>query len=175
MITGSDVLEVIDRLEAAAIDFWLDGGWGIDALLGSQTREHDDLDLVVRRQQCDLAVRTLAALGFAHDAEEKPGLPSRVVLRDGRGRRVDLHPVVFDEHGNGWQPLSDLAWGAYPAGDLNASGEVDGKEVPCISAELQLRHHLGYDWDEHDAHDMKLLASRFRLALPPGSVGVTTS
>jgi hypothetical protein len=27
---------------------WLDGGWGVDALVGEQTREHEDLNLIVR-------------------------------------------------------------------------------------------------------------------------------
>src|SRR5258708_7387144 len=26
---------------------WIDGGWGVDALLGHQTRKHDDLDVAV--------------------------------------------------------------------------------------------------------------------------------
>jgi hypothetical protein len=30
---------------------WLDGGWGIDALLGRETRTHADLDLVIDRDQ----------------------------------------------------------------------------------------------------------------------------
>jgi lincosamide nucleotidyltransferase A/C/D/E len=28
-----DVLEVVGRLEAAGVEVWLDGGWGVDALL----------------------------------------------------------------------------------------------------------------------------------------------
>ena len=39
------LLAVVGLLEADGIDVWLDGGWGVDALLGQQTREHDDLDL----------------------------------------------------------------------------------------------------------------------------------
>jgi hypothetical protein len=41
------VLAVVDLLEADGIDVWLDGGWGVDALLERPTRGHDDLDLVV--------------------------------------------------------------------------------------------------------------------------------
>lgn len=42
-----DVLNVIKVLEAANLRVWLDGGWGVDALLGTQTRAHEDMDLVV--------------------------------------------------------------------------------------------------------------------------------
>jgi len=48
MMTADDVLEIIRSLERSLIGIWLDGGWGVDALLGEETRPHDDLDLVVR-------------------------------------------------------------------------------------------------------------------------------
>ena len=40
------MLGVLGRLQAAGVPAWLDGGWCVDALLGEQTRRHDDLDLV---------------------------------------------------------------------------------------------------------------------------------
>ena len=46
-MTSNDVLEILNVLNAANIPVWLDGGWGIDALIGKQTRQHDDLDVVV--------------------------------------------------------------------------------------------------------------------------------
>lgn len=57
--------------------------------------------------------------------------------------------------------------GAYPDDGLQGTGEIEGRPVPCITAELQLRHHLGYAWDENDRHDMELLAERFGVPLPP--------
>jgi lincosamide nucleotidyltransferase A/C/D/E len=166
-MNGSDVMEVLDRLRSADVRFWVDGGWGVDALLGGQTREHEDLDLVVEREVCERAATVLRALGLAHDAEEQPGLPARFVLRDARGRRVDLHPVVFGPDGNAWQPLPGGAWGAYPDDGLQGTGEIEDQPVPCITVDLQLRHHLSYGWDENDRHDMELLAERFGVALPP--------
>jgi lincosamide nucleotidyltransferase A/C/D/E len=44
---SSSLLAVVGVLEAEGISVWLDGGWGVDALLGYQTRDHDDLDVVV--------------------------------------------------------------------------------------------------------------------------------
>ena len=44
-MTADAVLEVIATLEEASVRVWLDGGWGVDALLGEQTRNHADLDL----------------------------------------------------------------------------------------------------------------------------------
>jgi lincosamide nucleotidyltransferase A/C/D/E len=135
----------------------------VDALLGRQSRPHDDLDLVVARADRAPALEALAPMGYRHDPQVRPGLPARLVLRDAGGRQVDVHPVHFDREGNGWQQLSVRAWGLYPAEGLRASGSIAGREVRCITPDLQLRHHLGYDWDEDDLHDMLLLASRFGL------------
>lgn len=39
-----NVINLYQRLLDAGIPIWLDGGWGVDALLEEQTRIHDDLD-----------------------------------------------------------------------------------------------------------------------------------
>lgn len=66
------------------------GGWGVDALLGEQTRSHDDLDLVIARRDCSAAQDALAPLGSEHATDIEPGLPARLALRDSSDRRVDL-------------------------------------------------------------------------------------
>ena len=38
MMRPTEVLEVLDRLDASDVTVWLDGGWGVDALIGQQTR-----------------------------------------------------------------------------------------------------------------------------------------
>ena len=32
-----DVLEIVGRLESDGIRYWIDGGWGVDALLENET------------------------------------------------------------------------------------------------------------------------------------------
>jgi len=44
----SDLIGLLRLLDSASIDTWLDGGWGVDALLHEQTRPHKDMDVVVR-------------------------------------------------------------------------------------------------------------------------------
>ena len=48
-MNADDVLEILRRLDDAGIEWWIHGGWGDDALLGRETRAHDDLDLAVKR------------------------------------------------------------------------------------------------------------------------------
>lgn len=44
---AADVLTVLDLADAAGARVWLDGGWGVDVLLGVQTGQHGDLDVAV--------------------------------------------------------------------------------------------------------------------------------
>jgi lincosamide nucleotidyltransferase A/C/D/E len=52
-MTPGDVIAVVQTLESAGVVFWLDGGRGVDALLGRQTRPHGDLDLALDRDGAD--------------------------------------------------------------------------------------------------------------------------
>ena len=167
-MTAERVVAVLDCLDSNGITAWLDGGWGVDALAGRETRPHEDLDLVVAEDDVPRARAALADLGFEHDPSAEPGLPARLVLVAADGRHVDLHPVAFDDRGNGWQPLGEGAYGLYPAEGLAGAGHVNGRPVRCLTPELQLRHHLGYPPDDNDRHDLRVLADRFDLALPPG-------
>jgi lincosamide nucleotidyltransferase A/C/D/E len=169
-MTTEDVLEVLDALERARVCVWVDGGWAVDALVGEKTRPHADLDLALDRASLESASSALEGLGFRHDPGADPGLPARLVMRDERGRQVDLHPLVFDIAGDGWQQLSERgqAWGRYPAKHLQATGTIGARSVRCLSPALQVRFRLAHAWTERDGHDLKLLVSRFAdVPVPP--------
>jgi lincosamide nucleotidyltransferase A/C/D/E len=160
-LNADDVVDVVMRLRAADIPFWIEGGWGIDALLGEQTRRHDDLDLGVCSDDVE---RIRAAFPELDRSDEE--WPSSFVLRDTR-RKLDCHPLTFDEHGDGWQ--ANRTGGPphrWPREHLNAHGNIGGVEVPCISPELQLRWHCYPEFDDIDFDDVTRLAQRFGLELP---------
>jgi lincosamide nucleotidyltransferase A/C/D/E len=163
-MSAADVLEVLDRLDAVGIEWWIDGGWGVDALLGEETRSHDDLDVVVERKH----LAKLPALFPRFAQVEQDWRPARFVLRDAAGRQLDFHPVEFDESGDAWQEQLDGTRSRYPAAGLRGRGRIGGREVRCITAELQLRHH---DYatgrpDDVDWRDVRLLSERFGLVAP---------
>jgi lincosamide nucleotidyltransferase A/C/D/E len=159
-----EVLRVIDRLTAAGIRVWVEGGWGVDALVGKQTRRHDDLDLALPLVDVERALDVLIALGY-HLVEDNE-LPTRADLRADDDRRVDLHPLSFDTDGNGLQQLSDGSFGTYTCDGLRGEGTVAGRRVDCLTPDLQIRFHLGYPPDDNDRRDVRLLAERFDLPLP---------
>lgn len=134
----------------------------MDALLGKQTRAHDDLDLGVRLEDVDRICAALPEFGRS-DVE----WPSSFVLEDAAGRKVDCHPLEFDERGDGWQ--ADRFGGPphrWPGEGLAATGRILGVSVPCITPELQVAWHEHEEFDDVDWSDMRLLAERFNLELP---------
>jgi lincosamide nucleotidyltransferase A/C/D/E len=46
-MTATALVELLHLCDIAAIPVWLDGGWGVDALLENQTRPHKDVDIVL--------------------------------------------------------------------------------------------------------------------------------
>jgi lincosamide nucleotidyltransferase A/C/D/E len=164
-VQPDEVLTVIATLQEADLRVWIDGGWGVDALLGEVTRRHDDLDLVVELAALGAVFERLSSLGFSVTEDLSP---VRVVVRSHEGRQVDLHPVTFDDDGTGWQVAAapDGSDCPYPAHGFTV-GRILDVEVPCLSAELQLEHHSGYPPRDRDRQDMTRIAIRFGLDLPP--------
>ena len=163
MMNARDVLAVVDALDVAGVERWLDGGWGVDALLGAESRPHDDLDLVIALDRADAARAALAPLGYALVEDERP---TRFVLHAAGDRRVDVHTVMFDAEGGGVQRLPDGRSWRYPSAGFWGTGWVGGRLVRCLTAEVQILAHAGYEPDDADRHDMRLLRDRFGLPLP---------
>jgi len=162
------VAEILGRLDDAGVWYSVEGGWGVDALLGEQTREHSDLDLGVRLDETDRLCSVLDE--FARDDHE---WPSSVILEDDRGRRVDAHPLTFDENGDGWQAKQSGGAYRWPGDHLDTRGRIGERAVRCITPELQVRWHEHEDFDDVDWDDMSALAERLGLTSPgerPGFV-----
>jgi lincosamide nucleotidyltransferase A/C/D/E len=157
-----DVRAVMAVLARAGIDAWVAGGWAVDAVLGEATRSHRDLDLAVRSVHLDAAIAVLTRMGYAPSLDLRP---VRLVMEAAGGRSVDLHPVGFDQAGFGRQRGSSGRVYDYPP-DGFAFGTIGGDRVPCLSAELLVQFHLGYEPQDHDRHDMALLRDRLGVTVP---------
>ena len=157
-----EVLRVIEALRAAGIGVGITGGWGIDALLGRETRVHRDLDLGVDAGLVASAVEVLATLGYAIAVDERP---ARLELHADAGQ-VDIHPIVFEPDGFGVQTGSDGDRYVYPVGSLEAIGSIGGRRVACGTPELQVAFHLGYAPGTKDRSDMAALRDGLGIELP---------
>lgn len=160
-MTADDVLSILAGLRQADVDIWIGGGWGIDALVGEQTRQHRDLDLMHRASQEPAVVAALAGAGFVETLDWRP---VRFVVTDPRGRDIDLHPLTFVPDGSAVQASPDAERPfVYPVSCF-ATGTIQGSAVPCLSAEQQVYFHQGYEPADHDRRDMARLRRAFGIA-----------
>jgi lincosamide nucleotidyltransferase A/C/D/E len=161
--TGSDVVEVLDLLEIAGVDARLVGGWGVDALLGERSREHDDLDLLIPLEHDGRLRRALGQVGFV----EVRGVPSNYVMWDRRGREVDVHLVRYGPEGDAdYRTEAGADW-VFPAGCFTR-GRIEGRVVACVDGDQQVRDHAdGYEPTPKDHADMRRLHERLGTTLVP--------
>lgn len=160
-VMGADeVLFVLELLRRAEADVWIGGGWGIDALIGEQTRDHRDLDLMHRRDQEAAVLAALSAEGFVETLDWRP---IRFVMTAPDGRELDLHPLVFAPDGSATQASPDPEHPfTYPV-TCFVTGTINGTPVPCLSAEQQVHFHQGYAPTPRDHHDMTQLRRAFGI------------
>ena len=155
---------ILARLEARGVDAWLEGGWGIDALLGRETREHDDLDVIVPLDQLPTLESALRELGFRHGFASGP-LSFEVV--DDEGRQIDVHPIAFQPNGDAIYVMAEGGEWTYPAGSLTGRGEIAGRPVRCLAPDMALVcHSQGYALDETHQRDVAALCARYGLPVP---------
>lgn len=134
-MSAERAVETLAVLQGAGVTHLVMGGWGIDALVGRQRREHGDLDLIVDHRDMGAAAAALSTIGYEEwyrsASEDSLGdldpLGDAVVFRDAAMRVTDLHPA-------------DLRG----ATSSFASGTIDGHSVPCLSPDQQIRAHHGY-------------------------------
>lgn len=147
------MVDVLDRLAAVTGTVWLAGGWGVDALVGRQTRPHADVDVMVDAADLAAVLDLLHGLGFA-DAED--WLPVRIEVAHPDGRRIDLHPVVLAADGGGVQAGLDGTTFDYPPG-CTTTGTIAGRRVRCFTAAQQLHFRQGFVLRPGDHHDIAQL------------------
>lgn len=163
-MTAADVIGLHAALEDLGIAVWIDGGWGVDALLGEQTRPHKDLDIVIQQKDASRLCQLLESQGY-RDVERDDTSPWNFVLGDSLGHEVDVHAIVFDTAGNGvYGPVQRGIM--YPAASLSGSGSIDGHIVRCISPEWMVKFHTGYKLKDTDVHDVATLCERFGIEYP---------
>ena len=172
MVTAEDVVSIHRRLLDNGIQVWLTGGWGIDALLGEQTRPHKDLDVIVLLDDVARLVEVLGQDGY--DLKELwsenlwvvdgEGVETATafVVQDSEGRELDVHAMRLDEGGNG-VPAWEAEGFALKREDLAGEGKIAGVAVQCLTPEMQVVCHTGYELPEKQMRDLELLHERFGI------------
>ncbi len=156
-MTGNDLIRLYTELEKLGIKIWIDGGWGVDALLGVQTRPHSDLDIATEQQSVPALCEFLAARGFREIKRESEW---NFALSDEHSHEIDVHTFILDAHGNVEKGIP------YPAGSLSGTGTIEGRAVRCVAADWMVKFHCDYRPNEKDYKDVSALCAKFGLSLP---------
>lgn len=160
MMGVNDVLELLSLADSRGIEVRFDGGWGVDALMGRQTREHNDADLFVERKDGAAFIGLLQQNGF-REVETSQTSSDHTVWEDGRKRIVDLHLFEYEDGGG-----LLFEGTVYPMDTFGAVGVIGGRKVSCIPPEKQVFFHTGYAHDEGDVQDVRLLCEQFGIPVP---------
>jgi lincosamide nucleotidyltransferase A/C/D/E len=143
---------------------WLDGGWGVDALLGRQSRPHHDLDIIVGVSDVPALLATCRSAGFAL---REGSIPHAFVLVDPSGLELDVHAVTHHPSGTAVHRMDNGDDWVFAADAFSSVGTLGGMKVSCLSPETQvLCHAQGYTPTEKDFQDMALLHQAFGVELP---------
>lgn len=166
---ATDVISLYESLRAANAPVWLMGGWGVDALVGRQTRQHHDVDVLVAVTDLERLRIRLIELEFtlkyvwddevrwvADEAWISPlEQPTAFVYGHSDGREVDVHVVRLSDLG-GVEKLWNVPY-AFTVDSLRGTGVLEGHQVRCLSREMQQRAHTGYALPAHHLQDVQLL------------------
>jgi len=151
-VTASRVLEICSALDRAGIRFCLAGGWGVDAIVGRQSRRHDDVDIAIadfdRTAPAACAVLKVVGFELKERHHQQTWMPDQWVLEDSLNAKIDLVSVDLDLLERSRyacsSPVRDLGPARVSFDDCVVTGTVADRELPCLSAAVQRLFHSGF-------------------------------
>ena len=152
------LFEILDLLDGLGMRYWVDGGWGVDILVGRQNRPHRDLDINFDGAFTDRLLAQLRERGYRVATDWSP---VRVELHHPQLGYLDVHPLVIAEDGSAVQ--AGLFGKQYRfQAEWFTRAVFEGREIPCLSAEAQKLFHTGYRLRPVDKIDMEHLEEFLR-------------
>jgi lincosamide nucleotidyltransferase A/C/D/E len=163
-MTAEDVVGFYNELEKLGVQIWIDGGWGVDALLEESTRIHGDLDILVQKKDVAAVRSLLESRGY--EVVPRDDLSDlNFHLRDNHGHEIDFTVIEFDEEGNGiYGPVENGEMN--PADSFKGEGSINGQPVRCVSPQYAVQFRTGYELRDIDRQDVMALCDKFGLELP---------
>lgn len=158
-MTAKDVIELYKLFDQRGIKVWINGGWGVDALLGHQTRKHDDLDVALHHSNVSALCELLEDCGYRH-VPSGGSWGCNFILGDSQGHRIDVHSFEIDTSGENTFGV------ACRAEHLSGVGMIDGYQVRCVAPDWMVKFHTGYPLDKNDFSDVKALCEKFEIEMP---------
>lgn len=163
-MSAEEVLELYDLLTKRDITIWIDGGWAVDALLGEQTRNHQDLDIAIQHKDLLALKNFLESLGYKEISRDEEKMWDLVLVND-EGKEIEVHTFTFDSEG---KVIEEEYWNGYSADSLAGMGTIAGQQVRCVSLSQLVKTHNKNkrELKATDHQDMELLSKKFGVVFP---------
>jgi lincosamide nucleotidyltransferase A/C/D/E len=158
---AEDVLNIYNLFTKNDIPVWIDGGWCVDALLETQTREHPDLDIAVHRKDNARLRKLLEDEGYTEE-HRNDSAEWMYVMSNNNGKQVDVHAFEYDANGKNTYGIE------YPHGSLTGKGRINDQEVNCVAPQWMFKFKTSYEPKEKDLSDVRALSEKFDFTLPNG-------
>lgn len=168
-MTPDKVHWFLDLFDELGIKVWIDGGWGVDALLGECTRTHQDLDIIISWEDSAILTEALLARDFV-DIHTDDRKDRNFVMGHQLHGMIDFHVIELTEGGAIYGP-GEIDW-VITESELSAVGLIGGREVRCLSVNYQVRSHSGYTLTDTDFADLWALHERYGVKLLPEQMNV---
>ena len=180
-----DELErVCSELDKKNLTYWISGGWGIDVLVGSQTKRHGDLDIVLDAfdENFDAFDRVVTDLGYSRRAPLGGSIwfPQDAVYEDAHSHRIEVLGIDWQRVATAiaevdLSPDDDSSTSG--AARFTTSGVFGMRTLPVLSREAQRILHTGYQRRREDvlADDVLDMIERNHRRAVPGSSSVATA
>lgn len=163
-MTAEDVVNFYSKLEEQGVETWIDGGWGIDALIGEQTRLHTDLDIVIQEKDTPKAKELLRSQGY-EILKRDDSTYNYFHMADDQGHEIDVTAIHFDQKGDGI--FGDSKNNEMnPRDSFKGEGKIGDHKVKCVSMEYAISFRMDHEIAEHDAEDIRSLCKKFDLEIP---------
>ncbi|RKU17797.1 tRNA nucleotidyltransferase [Candidatus Poribacteria bacterium] len=162
-MTPDKVHWFLDLFDELGIKVWIDGGWGVDALLGECTRDHQDLDIMLSWEDSAILTEALSARGFV-DVHTDDRKDRNFVMGHPSHGMIDFHVIELTGDGGAIYGPGEIDW-VITESELNAVGSIGGRQVRCLSVDYQVRSHTGYPLQDTDFADMRALREKFGVKL----------
>lgn len=183
----TELLRVCRALGNEDLVYWVAGGWGLDALVGCETRRHGDLDFVLDGFAENLPKVAALLTGLGYQRKKPLGgtlwFPDAEVYEDTRGHHIEVLNIDWEVLALAETLLSPpLNPETEPASERKratpfllqqcaATGELDGVRLPVLSFAAQQLFHCGYQRRQQDAHAEDII----RLISTQHTVGIELS
>jgi lincosamide nucleotidyltransferase A/C/D/E len=156
---ASTVVQFWESARVSGLNICIDGGWAVDAVLGVQTRPHRDLDIALPASEV-MALRALLEQGGFSEVSRPDSWEHNFVLESVIGDIIDVHSYELNADGSNKYGVS------YIADHLSGEGIILGCRVRCVPPRWLVPFHTGYEIDETDWHDVRLLCKKYKIPIP---------